>query len=135
MTKGVGDPPEWMNDEGTAEWHRLTDIIGDDLEARDRGSFIILCSAYGVAERALKLMHETDVVVKGRTKDHSADETEEGEERPAQVKHPAAQVAREYMEKYMKLAEAFYLTPASRTRGKVNVNSKKSGGSAAPAID
>jgi P27 family predicted phage terminase small subunit len=112
----VGDPPETMNTHGQAMWRYLVgqfDALGDPLSALDRPAFTILCQVGGTAEAAWEDVHGRGVLVRSRSKDHSADD-DDGE--PYMVKNPAEAVARQATTLFIQLAKEFGMTPAARKR-------------------
>jgi len=116
VRSGVGEPPETINAQGQRMWRYLVgqfDALGDPLSALDRPVFTILCMAGGAAEEAWEDVHHRGVLVRGRSKDHSADD-DDGD--PFMVKNPAEQVARQATTQFIQLAKEFGMTPAARKR-------------------
>jgi len=132
----VGPPPEWLNAEGQEVWNYLVDALGDTLDRIDRPTFVQMCAAYGTAEAAQKDLHTRGVLVKGRTKDHSADEYDEDGDviQPAMVKNPAEAIARQAMTQFLMFAKEFGLTPGARKRMQIEL-AKRAPQGPEPEID
>lgn len=118
----VGPAPEWLNEDGQWCWDYIVEHSEDMLAALDKPALILLCSAYGTGAAAQRDLHTRGPLIRGRSKDHSADE-DDGE--PAMVKNPSEQIARQEMEKFIKLAQEFGLTPAARVRMKRELEKPK----------
>lgn len=101
-----GDPPDYLDDKGKAEWSRLVPILSEMrvLTAADFGTLANLCLAHQVKLRAQEEIGGSLTVTsaKGGTK---AD--------------PAVKIMLEAAQMENQLAQQFGMTPAARSRVKV----------------
>lgn len=129
---GVGDPPEYLQVRAKELWIELAELLGDDLLAIDRPMFEGLCASYGAMQAALEDLNTRGTLIRGRSKDKSADD-DDGE--PAMVKNPSNQVAREQATQFREFAKEFGLSPGARKRLAMQMSKPKAADPNAPAID
>lgn len=102
----AAEPPEFLNAEGIAEWNRLVPILMQMkvLTAADYGALANLCKAHSVMLEAFR-----EVAANGLVLDS-----------PQGVKpNPAVKIAHDAMETENRLMQQFGLTPASRSKVRV----------------
>lgn len=121
-TPGVGPPPEYLNPNAKKLWNDLVEQLGEELLNVDRAMFELMCAAYGAAQAALEDLNDRGPLIRGRSKDHSAD-GEDGE--AAFVKNPSNQVAREMATQFREFGKEFGLSPGARKRISMELKKKK----------
>ena len=114
--QGIPTRPGWLTTEAKAEWNRITaelESLGV-LTIVDRGALAAYCQAWGDLVEARKLVNElgANKLVIGNN----------GTVYP----HPYLKMAADAEKRFVSLAQEFGLTPAARTRVRVEPR-KKSG--------
>lgn len=100
---GCPEPPEWLTEEAAAMWRRLA----PDLHAKrvltlwDVDAFAVVVSAYTTWKVAQQVVDAEGILVPGER---------------GQVKHPAAQIARDQWGVFSQAAGRFGLTPSDRAQ-------------------
>ncbi|MEZ4865340.1 MAG: phage terminase small subunit P27 family [Caldilineaceae bacterium] len=95
-------PPAFLGKHGRQHWKDLFPLLveHDLLTAGDLGAFVNLCAAYDMMIEAL-----TALKSQGLTR---------LDENKVERKHPMHQIWRDSLTQYLKLADAFGLTPSAR---------------------
>ena len=103
-------PPTILSDEGRQEWQRVMQTVGmaaGVLQEQDRPALTALCLTWEQYIDATNLVQRTGVLIKSQGR--QAD-------RPAVVRNPAMQVARDCLTSLLALWGRFGMTPSDRAR-------------------
>ncbi len=106
--KEVPDPPEFLNDEGRAEWFRTTAALKEMglLSKADRAALSAYCTAYSRWVAAEEQVSKFGTIIKSPDKGFP-------------MKSPYLTIADQAMETMRKFLVEFGLTPSSRSRIRV----------------
>lgn len=102
------DKPAWLSPEASAEWDRLAPMLAslDLLTALDRAAFALYCQTWADFVRAVQEVRQAGITyeVEGNLKTH-----------------PAVKIASNAAKQLLQMAGEFGMTPAARTRLRIEL--------------
>jgi P27 family predicted phage terminase small subunit len=121
-------PPAILGRVGRAEWRRIFETVGGVpglLQEQDRPALTALCLTWEQYMAASELVQKAGVLVKSQGRNA---------ERPAAVRNPALQAARDSLTNLMALWARFGMTPSDRARLEVPHSDEDQGSLAAQIL-
>ena len=111
---GISDPPDVLNAEAKEEWRRVTPLLlkAGVLTTIDRSALAAYCASFARWQAAERQLASSDLVIRTARGGH--------------VANPLLRIAAKAQSGTVKFATEFGMSPASRTRVRVNNDKKAS---------